>query len=119
DDRPRPAPRRPRHEPGGHCGMTRLSHVVAAVFDRPWYIHPDQLAVIAAIVQMHVAGGRLTQEEIRQRLAAAEAASGPRKGGGTTGSVGVIPIYGTITPRSTGMEDYSGGTSVSQIRASF
>jgi ClpP class serine protease len=53
------------------------------------------------------------------RLDAATAAAGPRRGARTMGSVGVIPIYGLIMPRANLMTEMSGGTTLTDIRASF
>lgn len=97
---------------------TQLSHVVGMVFDRPWFIREETLREMASLVQLHVSGGRLSPEEISERLDVAAAANGPRQVR-TTGNVGVIPIYGFIAPRSTLMSSFSGGTSVEAIRSAF
>jgi ClpP class serine protease len=99
--------------------MSKLSRVVAAVYDKPWFIRPDYLATIDEIVRLHVGGGRLSQDEIHDRLVAAGAAAGPRRGSGTAGSVRVIPIYGPIFPRANLMTEFSGGATISSIRAQF
>lgn len=98
---------------------SRLSHVVAAVYDRPWFIRQQSLAIIDGIVRMHVAGERLSSEEIRERVEAASGAAGPRGGARTLGAVGVIPVYGPIMPRATLMSEYSGGTSIESLRNNF
>jgi signal peptide peptidase SppA len=97
---------------------TQLSHVVAAVFGRPWFIQEEVLRTIGSVVEFHLAGGRLSQAEIQERLDAAAARNGPRQVR-TTGDVGVIPIYGMIAPRATMMTEMSGGTSVEAIRGAF
>lgn len=94
---------------------TQLSHVVAAVFSRPWFIRPEVLREIGAIVNFHVAGGRYSQDELAERLAAAAARNGPRTQR-ATGDVGHIPVYGMIAPRATLMTEMSGGTTVEAIR---
>lgn len=98
---------------------TKLGRVAAAVFNRPWFIVPEQLDTIAELVRFHLEGGRLTRDEIDDRLAAATAAAGPRRGTRTEGAIAVIPIYGTIFPRSNLMTDFSGGATCSGIRAAF
>ncbi len=97
----------------------RLSHVIATVYGKPWFIIPEQLAAIAAIVRAHAAGERLTEAEMRERLATAAAANGPRRGARTSGAVAVIPMYGPIVPRANLMTDISGGASISGMRAAF
>jgi signal peptide peptidase SppA len=98
---------------------TKLRHIAAAVYGRPWFIVPEQLAVIADVVQLHLQGGTLSKEEIDDRLQAAAAGAGPRGGARTMGAVGVIPIYGAIFPRANLMTEFSGGATCEGIRASF
>ena len=97
----------------------RLSHVMATVYGKPWFIVPEQLAAIAEIVRFHAAGGRLTDPEMRERLAAAAAANGPRRGARASGAVAIIPMYGPIVPRANLMTEYSGGATISGMRAAF
>lgn len=100
--------------------MTRtLSHVAAAVFGRPWFITPEYLRTIGSIVEFHLAGGRLTDDELGDRLAVAAAANGPRAGGRQAGAVAVIPVYGMIAPRATLMTEMSGGTTIESLRRNF
>jgi signal peptide peptidase SppA len=98
---------------------TQLSHVVAAVFGRPWFIQEEVLRTIGSVVEFHLAGGRLSQAEIAERLDAAAARNGPRGGAKAVGDIAVIPIYGMIAPRATMMTEMSGGTSVEAIRGAF
>ncbi len=97
----------------------KLLHVVQAVYNRPWFTTIEHLEAIAGVVQLHVEGGRLTAEEVRERLDVVAARNGPRSGARTEGAVGVIPIYGTIMPRANLMTEFSGGATVSGIRAAF
>lgn len=97
----------------------QLSHVVAAIYNQPWFIQEAVLEQIASIVTFHVDGGSLSREEIQERLDVAAARSGPRGGARNVGNVAVIPIYGSIVPRASLFSDFSGGTSVGSIRESF
>jgi len=99
--------------------MPKLSHVIAAVFDRPWFIRQSELSMMAELVRLHAAGGGLSQAEIRDRLDRAVATNGPRRGARTAGAVAVIPVYGLISPRATIMTEFSGGTTIDQIRSTF
>jgi signal peptide peptidase SppA len=99
--------------------MTKLSRVAASVFNHPWYIVPRQLDTIAELVRFHLEGGRLSRDEIGERLAAAQMAAGPRRGPRTQGAVAVIPISGTIFPHANLMTEISGGATVDGIRAAF
>jgi signal peptide peptidase SppA len=98
---------------------TQLSHVVAAVFRRPWFIREEVLQEIAAVVQFHLEGGSLSRAEIRERLDVAAARNGPRGGAKAVGDIAVIPIYGMIAPRATMMTDMSGGCTCESIREQF
>lgn len=103
----------------------KLARISAAVYGRPWFIQQSQLDRIAELVRFHVEGGRLSRDEIAERLAEASDAAGPRtmaarpRLSSTLGSVAVIPIYGTIFPRANLMTDYSGGATISGIRQAF
>lgn len=99
--------------------MSKLSHVLGAVFGRPWYARPEILEVVAQIASAHAYGVGFTDKQIAKRVKAAQAGNGPRAGGKHTGNVAVIPIYGAIMPRATLMSAMSGGTSVESIREQF
>lgn len=99
--------------------MTRLSHVISAVYDRPWFVREQTLSTIDSIVAMHVRGDRLSPDEVRAQVDAASVAVGPRGGARTVGAVGVIPVYGPIMPRANIMSEYSGGATISSLRESF
>ncbi len=94
-------------------------HVVQAVFGRPWAIMPETLQVIVDLARFRAEGGRLSEEEIAERLSSAQEAAGPRSGGRRTGAVAVLPLYGTIVPRAGMMVEMSGGTSIERFRAAF
>jgi signal peptide peptidase SppA len=99
--------------------VSKLARVVASVYERPWFIREDKLLEISAIVDMHVRGGGSSLEAMRSAVQAAEAANGPRRGQRTVGAIAVIPIYGAIFPRANLMTEFSGGATVSGIRAAF
>ncbi len=99
--------------------MKRYDHLARAVFDTPWMIHEPVLAMIATVLRMRMAGVEFTDDEIRERLATAAAANGPRRGGGRVETIAVIPIYGLLIPRGNLMAEMSGATSVASIREDF
>jgi len=88
--------------------------VVALVRDMPWAILPGMLATIMDLLRFRAEGGRLTAEEIEQRIGAARPA--PMQSGG---AVAVIPVFGTIMQRASMMSEMSGGTSTERIAAAF
>lgn len=93
----------------------RYSQVTKAVYERPWAIQPPMLAVIEEIVRLRATGAPFGDDEIEQRIAAAQ--NGPRRGGLRAQGVSVIPVYGVITQRMNLMSAMSGGTSVEQLTA--
>lgn len=100
----------------------RYQHVLAAIYGRPWAILPTTLDLIVEIAEFRAAGGSLSDEEIRERIAAAS--NGPRAGGKTArgkggNDVSVIPIYGVISQRAGLIANSSGGTSVEGITRAF
>ncbi len=112
-------------EPADDAAHARLTaprtygHVSRAVFERPWAVQPGMLRIMADLIRFRVAGGVLSEDEIRRRLAAAQAQNGDRAGGAKVGTVAVIPMYGVISQRSGLMSDTSGGTSIEDLRQSL
>lgn len=89
-------------------------HVVHVVREQPWAIRPEKLAVILDLLRFRAEGGRLSAEQIEQRIGAARPESRP-----SAGSVAVIPIFGTIIQRAGMMAQMSGAVGTEQIGAAF
>jgi signal peptide peptidase SppA len=84
----------------------RYEHVLSFALEHPWALHPPMLSEVARIIARHVAGEKLTAEEIQAALV--DRKNLPSAHGG--GAVAVIPIYGVIAPRLNLLSDFSGGT---------
>jgi signal peptide peptidase SppA len=97
-------------------GPRSYAHVIRAVFDSPWAILPEKLNAIAELIMLRASGFAFDVNEIAERTAAAQA---KRAAVHSSGGTAVIPIYGTVTHRSTPMADTSGMTSVEAIRGAF
>jgi signal peptide peptidase SppA len=97
----------------------KYEHILTEVFRKPWAILPERFRVIAELVAMRAAGGRLTEEEIRTRLAPHRTNAATRPATASYGAVAVIPIYGIISHRANLMSQISGGTSIEKLTASF
>jgi len=95
--------------------MKSYSHVARLVFERPWAILPQAFATIVEVVRLRAAGTPLSDDDIRERLAAAP----QRQKRGTQGAVAVIPIQGVIIPKADLMAEMSGATSVTAITAAI
>ena len=94
-------------------------HITRLVFEQPWAILPGHLAMIRDLVQLRNAGERFTDEEIRERIAAAAPASQRRAARQAQSAVAVIPVHGTIVPKASVMTQISGGTSIGDLRGMF
>lgn len=96
----------------------RYLHIARAVYGQPWMIERRTFDTIDELLQFRMAGGLLSDEEIRGRLIAAAATNGPRSGGRQAQGVAVIPIYGVLANHAGDLRS-SGATSVDEIRADF
>jgi capsid assembly protease len=95
--------------------MSRYRRVLDYVTTHPWAIQRETLDAMVEVLELRVDGGRLADDVIAERLAAARSRQGPRK----AGAAGVVPIHGVIMPRTDLMTAMSGGTSVEGIRQAF
>lgn len=93
----------------------RYPHVMALVREQPWAILPAKLAVITDLLRFRAEGGRLTAEQIADRIGAAAERPNPAR----AGAVAVIPVYGTIVQRVDLFTEMSGGTSTERLSATF
>lgn len=89
-------------------------HVLNAFLRTPWAILPEQLAVLEEIVLRHVAGEKLSAEEIHARTAGAARPAEARRG-----AVAVLPVFGTIVPRADLLTEVSGATSAERLGRRF
>lgn len=97
----------------------RYEHVISAVYDTPLAILPSTLATVVEILHLRASGERLSDEDIRLRLAAAAAANGPRSGGRQAGAIAVLPLYGLLAKRMGLTAQSSGGTSLDHFIGQF
>lgn len=82
----------------------KLRHVAQAMTAAPWAIAPQKIESILGVLNLRMAGGRLSAEAVQ--AAVGDGAGVPptaRMGGG----VAVIPMQGIICPRTTAMDDSS------------
>lgn len=79
----------------------------------PWAVRPWVLAVITELLAYRAAGGRLSREEIEERIGARQ----PTTGRVRSGSLAVIPLHGVIVHRADLFSDISGASSIERFRA--
>lgn len=94
----------------------KYERIVRAVAETPWAILPSKLAAILDLIAFRAEGGKLTDEEIRERIGAGPSTRGPLV---SSGGTAVIPIYGVIVPKATLMSEMSGGTSLQRFSQAF
>lgn len=82
--------------------------LMRAFMETPWAILPAKLEQMRAVVVMHAAGIRLSQEEIAARVGGAVPSKPSAQ---RTGVVAVLPVFGVIAQRMNMLTEMSGGTS--------
>ena len=87
----------------------KYPHVAALVYEQAWAILPRALSALVEILEIRLEGGRLSQDEIEERLAIARDGAGPRSGGRRSGPVRVIHVYGVLSHRANLFSAMSGG----------
>jgi capsid assembly protease len=109
----------------------KYPHVLSYVMNTPWSILPEKMSVILDLLAFYVAGGKLTEDEIRERVGNVNPPVQRRvgfdmeidlPGGGkkkAAGTLSVLPLFGTIFHRAQSMQRYSGGTSVEAFTQAF
>jgi len=97
--------------------MNKYQHIRTEFYGKPWAILPDKLRQITQLLQFAAAGGKFTEEEVRERIGAAAPRITPK----TPGMVALIPVYGVISHRMNMMQDVSGGggTSVEKLTSTY
>ncbi|MCI0423639.1 MAG: signal peptide peptidase SppA [Acidobacteria bacterium] len=91
----------------------RYENIARALFNMPWAIQQEKLAAMVAVLELKMAGGDVSQEQI------ALAISGQRSAAQTPDSIAVLPLFGVISQRMNLMTDTSGGTSTEVFGAAF
>lgn len=97
----------------------KYTHVISAVMSKPWMIRPETLAVIVDMLHFRSEGGRLTEDQIQQRI---EAAGGPRNRQQAQAGPGIahLQLFGVIAPRFQMLEDTStAGTGLDRFMGAF
>jgi len=96
-------------------GLHLYPNVLQAVYGQPWAILPSMYATICSLVAFRASGGRLTAEEIKERIGASRV----RAGAARSGSIAVLPLYGVLAQHMDMMTAMSGGTSTDRAGAAI
>ena len=90
------------------------TYVLQAFMETPWAILPSKLAMLEDIVARHVAGEKLSAEEIQARINGAVPPQNTQ-----VNSVAVMRVFGTIAPRTNMLTNMSGGTTAEALGKQF
>lgn len=98
--------------------MKNYPHIRRALNSKLWFMHEAKMAEILAFFEMKLSGGSSPAELIAQIRAANEiqAARAKNVSAASSGAVAVIPVYGLIMHRGSGMDiSGPGGTSTESL----
>ena len=93
----------------------QYQNILAAVQNTVWAILPEKMDAICGFLQAKSAGMSIDAATIEKVAATNRTDRAPV----ASGSVGVIPIYGTISQRMDLLGEFSGGTSTERISKQF
>ncbi len=110
---------------------TKYPRILRAMSESPWAILPEKWLLIRDLIQFRADGGRLTHEEIRERIGERKSAepycvemeSGVIAANGgdaeNRGVVAVMQLFGLMAHHMSDMEESSGGISVEKFTKRF
>ena len=107
--------------------MPSRSYILQAFTKKPWAILPEKYAALEDVVMRHLRGEKLTEEEIEARIHGAVRPemriegflSNDDAGKEISKKVAIVPLFGTIFPRSNMMTMMSGATSAELFGKDF
>lgn len=91
-----------------------FSQIISHLDGSVWAIEPNKLRSIVAFLNVRLAGGKVPQEDID---AAAQQRRKPLRQ--VKGNVAVLPVFGTLIQRASGMEKMSGAADPGTIGQQF
>lgn len=97
----------------------KYPHVASMIYEQPWAILPRALSAIVEVVELRLDGGRLSRDEIAERLAASREGAGSRNGARRASGIALVPIYGVLAHRASLFTETSGASSVDGLRKAF
>lgn len=92
-----------------------MSRLAEFIYSRAWAMREDLIEPLTDIVTRHLAGEKLSKEDIQARIGSDKKA---RSGYQVVGSTAIIPIMGVISKRASWVHDVSPGVGTSTQRIS-
>lgn len=99
--------------------MKDYSQIISRMQDALWLTTKPNLTLILEIVNRHINGDLLSDEEIQARIEAANNGDRNHQTPEVAGGVGILPIYGSIFPKSNLMTQISGATSLETLSSNL
>lgn len=100
--------------------MRDYGQIVTKITTTSWLMAPESLDTLLSIVSARIAGERLTDDQIEEKLAGARQRSLYNTYGATvSGGVGILPIAGPIFGKANLLTALSGATSLEEFRSDF
>lgn len=92
----------------------KYTQLAQRLYNQPWAILPDKLDAIDFVLQLRLAGDKLSDEEVAEAMGAAPKPIEPPHR-----SVAVLPLFGVISQHAGVMQRTSGGTSTEEFTKQF
>jgi len=92
----------------------RYALIAEAFYSNLWAILPEKLHAMRSFLELKIAGGEVSEERINEIVSS-------RRGSGVqlVGRVAVLPVFGAMMHRVSGMDRASGGVSCEEIGSSL
>lgn len=94
--------------------MIHYSRIIMAAVGELWAIEETKLREITAFLMLKADGGMVASEDLARITKKTE-----RETASSSGDIAILPVMGTISARMNMMDDFSGGTSTSQLAGAF
>lgn len=99
--------------------MKDYGRIITKIGSTPWLMTSDGLGMMLSIVDRHLTGDKISDDELMAiKLEATE-----RRGGSGSrarqGGIGILPIHGPIFGKANMMTEMSGASSLEQLRSEF
>lgn len=95
----------------------RHAAFIASALATPWALQRETMAAYAGILARKLSAPRAMEDD--EVLYSSKEASSRSSSGKRTGSIAVVPLYGTVMQRASMMEMCGGGTSVQTFTSAF
>jgi signal peptide peptidase SppA len=94
----------------------KTHHFLAFCLSTPWAMLPERMTAYASVLARRYGDKAAFRADVESEMTpGVDVNAGPRAGNARSGSIAVIPVYGTIVQRASQLGMCEGGTSTQQI----